>query len=305
MQLLQLSPLWNRDHHWQGILATGSLGQLQSLDVLLAESAIANHFAYYADSPELHARVLQPFSEGQWLSGVDQAGQLDAMREDQLAFGRWYTVAGEQMCASAKPELLELMSLVAADAETEALERIFSRTPELTFRLLKLVNSVGMRSRIQIDSIRHAITVLGRNQLKRWVQLLMYAEQFSESDRIAPLLLAALLRARRLESWVQHGWLNAPAESAFLLGMLSLLDQLFKKPLPELVASLPLGDEMSAALLEKSGVLGQALTQSIDMEVYLGNVRWVIRPLDQPELWVKSELEVYRWVGMLAESMQR
>jgi hypothetical protein len=307
MPLIQLSPLWNHAQQWKAVLATGPSSQLQCLQDLLREQAIAAQLpcciaADVADVERL--TLLRPLAPAQLVLDVKRGEDLAALPADVLACGGWYALGGAAQTAPAKPELLELIALVAADAETPLLEQVFSRAPDLTFRLLRLVNSVGMRSRVEIGSIRHAITVLGRTQLQRWVQLLMYAEQFGDSAGMAPLLLAALIRARRLESWAQHGWLSATPDSAFLLGMLSLLDRLFQKPLPELISSLPLSEKMSAALLHQEGVLGCALMQTIAMEIYCDNSGWSIRPLQAEAQWVKSELEVYRWVGALAESLQ-
>ncbi|WP_348946551.1 HDOD domain-containing protein [Chitinibacter sp. FCG-7] len=304
MQLLQLSPLWHHSRQWQGILACGPEEQLVELDRMLAEFAISTHLPCYSQLALTSAQALRPFDPQQLVLAVNDVSALARLGEQQLAFGGWYTQAGPTVCAPAKPELLELVALVTSDAEIDQLELVFSRAPDLTFRLLKLVNSVGMRSRVEIASIRHAITVLGRNQLQRWVQLLMYAEQFAESGAISPLLIAALLRARRLEGWAEHGWLAASPDSAFLLGMLSLLEQLFQQPLAQLLTSLPLSDNMKAALLDKEGVLGQALAQAIHMETYLDDAVWAIHPLQQ-QSWIKAEVDAYRWVALLAEGLQR
>lgn len=307
MQFIQLSPLWNRDHQWKAVLATGSASQLQYLHDLLTEQSIAAQLPCHIVAAAARADwpLLPPLANEQLQLGLNCNEDMAQLPTDVFGCGAWYTLGGAAVSAPAKPELLELISLVAADAETHVLEHVFTRAPDLTFRLLRLVNSVGMRSRVEICSIRHAITVLGRTQLQRWVQLLMYAEQFGESSTMAPLLLAALIRARRLESWAHYGWLNTTPDSAFLLGMLSLLDRLFQKPLPELIASLPLTEKMSLALLQHEGVLGAALEQAIAMESTIDDAAWSIRPLSAEAIWVKSEVEVYRWVGALAGSFQQ
>lgn len=307
MQLLQLSPLWNQDHHWKATLARGSISQLQYLHDLLHEQAAATPWPQLINAQFARSEwpLLCPIADHDLVLEINSQADWSRVPAHAYACGGWFAQGGAAQTAPAKPELLELIALVAADAETHVLERVFSRAPDLTFRLLRLVNSVGMRSRVEIGSIRHAITVLGRAQLQRWVQLLMYAEQFGESASMAPLLLAALFRARRLESWAEHGWLNVSPESAFLLGMLSLLDRLFQKPLPELIASLPLNEKMSTALLHNDGVLGEALIQTVFMETYCDDTRWSVRPLQAEAMWVKSELEVHRWVASLAESFHQ
>lgn len=65
----------------------------------------------------------------------------------------------------------------------------------LTVNLLRLTNSVASGVRTRITSLRHAITVLGRRQLQRWLQLLLFAGQQRQAG--ANLLLLQLARDAR------------------------------------------------------------------------------------------------------------
>jgi EAL and modified HD-GYP domain-containing signal transduction protein len=71
--------------------------------------------------------------------------------------------------------LLKLMRLLGEDASQQEIESVFRGEPGLTFQLLLLVNSVGIGLRSKIETVRHALTILGRHQIKRWVQLALFA----------------------------------------------------------------------------------------------------------------------------------
>jgi hypothetical protein len=61
------------------------------------------------------------------------------------------------------------------DADTSEIENAFKHEPGLTLDLLRLTNSAASGLTTRITSLRHAIAVLGRRQLQRWLQLLIYA----------------------------------------------------------------------------------------------------------------------------------
>jgi EAL and modified HD-GYP domain-containing signal transduction protein len=71
--------------------------------------------------------------------------------------------------------LMELSLLLDGDAELVELEHIFLGNAGLTNNLLILVNSIGICTLNQIDTVRNAISILGRQQVKRWVQLALCA----------------------------------------------------------------------------------------------------------------------------------
>lgn len=157
---------------------------------------------------------------------------------------------------TARGLLLKLLSLVATDADTAEIEAVIKRDPHLSYHLLKLVNSVAFAPGKHIGSFAQAIALLGRRQLQRWLQLLLYARPVG-SQEASPLLPRAALRAGVMEGLARH--LGLPRETqdrAFMVGMFSLLDVLFDMPIADIVAPLNLTDDVVQALVEGGGQLG-------------------------------------------------
>lgn len=154
---------------------------------------------------------------------------------------------------------LKLLELVVADAETRDIEDIFRREPTLSYHLLRLVNSPSIGAGRRIDSFAQAIMVLGRRQLRRWLNLLLFTAR--KDDPRAPMLLARVsLRARLLEQLARvAGEDRDGQERAFMVGMFSLLGVTFALPLEEVLQPLNLDDQVVAALLRREGVLGALL----------------------------------------------
>lgn len=160
-------------------------------------------------------------------------------------------------------KLLKLLSLVVQDADTRQIEEIFRQEPKLSYNLLRLVNSVAVGPKTPITGFNQAITVLGRRQLQRWLQLLIYANQFTQGNLPNPLLQLAAARGRQMELLIStlpaDPDLADPGEAAFMVGIFSLLDTLLHMPMSEILASLPVAPTIAAALGRHEGPLGHLL----------------------------------------------
>lgn len=155
--------------------------------------------------------------------------------------------------------LLELSNSLLKNEEMAVVERLFKKNPELTFGLLKLINSALFQLREKITSIRQAIALLGYDNLQKWVTLMMFAVDYRDS-RSNPLFEKALLRGRLMELLAEKGSSDrAVADSAFVAGILSLVDVLFQISMDEIVDKLNISKDIQDALLQRDGVLGTLL----------------------------------------------
>lgn len=161
--------------------------------------------------------------------------------------------------AASRTLALKLVQLVACDADTREIEEIFRREPTLSYHLLRLVNSPGVGAGRVVTSFAQAILILGRSQLRRWLNLLLFASR--KDDPRAPMLMArAAVRGRLLEMMARESGLDgAGRERAFMVGMFSLLGCMFGMSLAELLPPLKLDDSITAALLRREGEIGQML----------------------------------------------
>lgn len=224
-----------------------------------------------------HARSLPPFT----LIGLGTRTVIVASEVHSHADRRWLLDNDCKLCSSefllarnndkARPDmsrlkLLKLLALIVEDADTPELEAIFREEPKLSYSLLRLVNSVAVSPRSEITSFAQAINLLGRQQLQRWIQLLVYADP-NDGQAPNPLLQKAAQRGRLLEllAGILSGG-TAPAgqrDIAFITGTFSLLDVLLNLPLPEILRQLPLPDIARQALEKREGDFG-ILLDAID-----------------------------------------
>lgn len=200
--------------------------------------------------------------------------------------------------------LLELLDLVLADADTAEIERVFKQNANLTYNLLRLVNSAGGGAVRKIETVSQALMLLGRKQLQRWLQLLVFTLQ-EGTPYPSPLLLMAAARGRMMELLAQRrGGDAALRDQAFMAGIFSLIENVIGKPLAEILQDLNLGDTMNAALLRREGTLGALLdlVESVEQQD-LGHTLTLLDAaggLSLSDLTV-AEIEAMVWTHQIAD----
>ncbi|HEX8884344.1 MAG TPA: EAL domain-containing protein [Noviherbaspirillum sp.] len=166
-------------------------------------------------------------------------------------------VSGRRL-SSSHAALLRLVAMLQQDADIRQIENVFKEHPALAVNLLRLANSAAMGQRQPLRSVANAIVVLGRRQLQRWLLLLMLASADAGQSGASALLHLAATRGKLMELLMQAEQ-PALADSAFVTGIVSVMDALLGQPLRQVVDSLGLADDIRAALLERSGPIGQLL----------------------------------------------
>jgi EAL and modified HD-GYP domain-containing signal transduction protein len=215
--------------------------------------------------------ALRPWPVTLLAEKVDSEAQARFCRELGFALFQGYyfakptVIAGKKLSHS-ELALIRLLGLILDDAETPQLEGIFKHEPGLTMNLMRLTNSAASGLRQKITSLRHAITVLGRRQLQRWLQLLLYTNPSGGGAN--PLLQLAATRGRFME--LLAGDLQGAGrdleDRAFMTGIMSLMPALLHVPIGEVIASLNVAPDVREALEQRQGPLGTMLLLAEKLE---------------------------------------
>lgn len=155
--------------------------------------------------------------------------------------------------------IMRLMNLLQdPDTSDQELEAAFQADLALCYKLLRIVNAAAVGGR-GVSSISHAIRLVGREMLHRWLSVILVASLGRKGDVTRELAVAAITRARMCELVALNSNQPRSVGSAFIVGLLSLLDTLLEMPMDRIVARLELSDEIRSALLKSSGPLGAPL----------------------------------------------
>jgi len=198
--------------------------------------------------------------------------------------------------------LMKLFALTAGDADIDEIETLLKQAPDLTLRLLKMANSAGFSPRNKISGVRNAILVLGRVQINRLTQIMMFAQRSGVSMTSDPLLQTAVVRGRVMEGIAAASGWPGIKDRAFMVGMLSLVDALFGETLASVVELLNLEDSVKTALLEREGELGMLLelVEAIEM-ADAARARPAMKQLGLSNLdqLNQVQIEALSWAGRL------
>jgi c-di-GMP-related signal transduction protein len=176
---------------------------------------------------------------------------------------------GAEAISSSQTILMQLSNDLKANKDVNHIERLFKNSPKLTFGLLKLINSAFFGVAQKISSIRHAITLLGYENLQKWVVLLLFTID-RRDEKANPLIEKAIVRGRVMEVLAKQAGEKSVLDSAFITGMLSLINVLFNVSANEVTEKMNLAQEIQDALLNRQGILGTLLgiVEKMDHQEY-------------------------------------
>ena len=124
------------------------------------------------------------------------------------------------------------------------LEKVIKQEASICYRLLRYLNSAAFSFVREIRSVRHAMSMLGEREIRKWISLV--ATIGAGRDKPGELVQSALIRARFCELLSQQiGGKNA---DDFLLGLLSLMDAILGMTMADLLKRVPVEHEIKAAL---------------------------------------------------------
>ncbi|GAB2865238.1 EAL domain-containing protein [Pseudoduganella ginsengisoli] len=158
--------------------------------------------------------------------------------------------------------ILHLLNLLNTDADQQEIERSVKHDALITLNLLRLVNTPAVGARFRINSVSHALIVLGRRQLQRWLQILLYVKSGPKQEFDSPLLLMATTRGKMMELMMErlHPGQRTGADIGFTVGIMSLMNTLFSVPMEDILDSVNVIDDVRAALLYRRGEYGGMLS---------------------------------------------
>lgn len=166
-------------------------------------------------------------------------------------FRRPEMLSTRDMPANRLNYLRMLQEVSRAEIDIPAIEKLIKGETSLCYRLLRYLNSALFGMKNEIHSVRHALSLLGERELRRWVRLV--AAVGAGQDKTSDLVLSALVRGRFGELLAPH---VAHGESdLFLVGLLSLIDAMLEMPMTEVLEKISLDHETKAVLLGQPSLL--------------------------------------------------
>ncbi len=146
--------------------------------------------------------------------------------------------------------ILELMGAVQQEAEPKEIEAMFKRDVTLSFKLLRYINSPWFGLASRVESVRHALSIIGYQQLLKWLTLLAAT---AGQEASAVMTHSAMVRAKMMELIGSRILDKREADALFVTGMLSLLDRIMGVPMEDILQYVNLPESVTDALIRREG----------------------------------------------------
>ena len=144
------------------------------------------------------------------------------------------------------------------------IENALKRDVTLSFKLLRYINSAGFGLSCEIQSFRHAVSILGFDKLHKWLSLLLVT---ASKDPAAPALMqTAIARGRFMEIVGAAFFEREQTDNLFITGAFSLLDLLLGAGIDQAIEEMHLPAPITDALLRREGVYAPFLDLAVACE---------------------------------------
>ena len=215
-----------------------------------------------------HIEKLKPYKARLLAEKVETQKEFELCNELDFDYFQGYffckpNIVESQRAPTNRMAIVNLLAqLQDPDVQIEKLEELISQDLALSYRLLKYINSASFALQREVDSIHNAIVMLGLNTIRSLANLMLMA---NIDDKPQELLIIAIVRARMCEELgIQVD--KKMKDVFFTAGLFSVIDALMDKSMEDIVSQLPLSADLKDALLEKKGILGEALKCCIAFE---------------------------------------
>ena len=224
-------------------------------------------------------------------------------------FAKPVILQGKKLEAS-KLVIMHILTLLVRNVDNGEIVRFIKRDVALSLTLLRLVNTPVYGFMKKIDSLGQALIVLGRRQLKRWMQILLFANADKGNiHRLSPLLVLAATRGKMLELIAEkiRPGRRKTSEIAFTVGIMSLVDALFGLSMETILNQIGVSEEIREALLERTGFYGEVLqlleyTEQIDKSNVQLNALLSQLQLTADEFY-EIERQAFEWGNNITSNM--
>lgn len=161
-----------------------------------------------------------------------------------------------------------MVAVIQDEPDVEEIERIISVDATLTYGLLKIANSRYFSLRRKVTTVRQAIMTIGLNELKQWVYLLSASNAENQIDEGAEeFLRLSFMRANFCSSLMVYAKdMPISKQEAYIMGMFSTLNYLIDAPMEEILAQIPIQEEVKDALLYHKGRCGMLYDLALSYE---------------------------------------
>ena len=209
----------------------------------------------------------QPFGIGVAFNVSDRQAFQDCLNAGLNAAASWFFKEASEQAKAVNPaqaQIVRIINLVRKNAEIKEIETALKQDVTLSYKLLRYINSAGFGLSCEIQSFRHAVSILGYDKLNKWLSLLLATA--SKDPMAQAQMHTALCRARLMELLGRGLVDKNEYDNLFITGAFSMLEALLGLAIDKVLETMSLPETICDALLGHGGVYGPFLDLAIACE---------------------------------------
>jgi len=248
-----------------------------------------------------HVQLLKPFNKKLLAEKIETLDEYDLCMKLGFDYFQGYFLSKPRIIkgASIPQNKLAIMNVLAllqdTDTDIDDIDEAISSDVVMSYKILKLMNSAFFNFNNKIESVKQALLLLGRKKLNSWASMTAMSKL---DDQPSEMIHIAMIRAKMCELIAEAANLNPP-ENYFTAGLFSALDILMQHSLETLVKPLPISDELRDAVINKEGLMGEAILCALAYEQSdWDNVKF--QNLSKDEINI-ANIEAVTWGNMVMD----
>ena len=222
------------------------------------------------DEAEIRRRFKQlaPFGAKLLAEKIETREQFEFCLDCGFEFFQGYFLAKPNVVkgTSVSPSRVNLLRLLAElqspTCSFDRVQEIVAQDVTLSYKLLRHINAVIYGMPRRVESIKEAVVYLGLDAVKNIASLSLISDM---SNTPHDLIVTAMLRGRMCELLARAAG-HDDVSSYFTVGLFSTLDAIMNATMSTVLSKLPLTEELSLALTEGKGPIGEALHATLAYE---------------------------------------
>ena len=192
-----------------------------------------------------------------------------------------------------------LSKLQNPEIDYDEIENILAQDITLSYKLLRYINSATFSLRREVDSIKDAAVLLGIDNIKNWVSLILMSKVVDTKP--SELIVTALIRGQMCEILAEKSHPEIKPQM-FIIGLFSVLDALMDMPMIDLLDTVTLSVPIKMALLDKAGDHGEIYKRVLEYE----RSHWEeLNNIDiEADEFVQAYLKAVHWADETMQSLR-
>jgi EAL and modified HD-GYP domain-containing signal transduction protein len=218
---------------------------LDTLEQIIADIRAHHHLTLLAEKVETHHQFEQAKEMG---FGLFQ-GYFFAKPE----------ILSEKDISSSQITKLKLISEInQKNLNLVTIETLIKNDLSVSFKLLKFINSAYFKRSIAIDTIKDAMTFMGIDELKKFINVVAVSDMADHKPN--ELIRSSMIRARMCEQCGKLLKTHFTTEELFTIGLFSAMDAILDRPMTDILSHITFSEKVKQALLGNNKQFSQLHT---------------------------------------------